>query len=129
MSAEQVHKATLTILAFSTADVMTVEELEARVQSANRVRRPSRGMPGSDLRGSRTDYASGANHYRHLALPYLVGRGALIGRGALMGRGVLMGAGGVIMRGALIGAGGLIGRGALKGASGVKGRSWFKKGT
>ena len=75
------------------------------------------------LRGSRTDYASGGNHCRYLALPYLVGRGALIGRGALMG------AGGVIMRGALIGAGGLIGRGALKGASGVTGRSRLKKGT
>jgi hypothetical protein len=37
MSAEQVHKATLTILAFSTADVMTVEELRARVQRAKRV--------------------------------------------------------------------------------------------
>jgi nicotinamidase-related amidase len=31
MSAEEVHSATLSILAFSTADVMTVEELEARV--------------------------------------------------------------------------------------------------
>jgi biuret amidohydrolase len=37
MSAEQVHKATLTILAFSTADVMTVEELKARVQSGKRL--------------------------------------------------------------------------------------------
>ena len=87
------------------------------------------------LRGSRTDYASGGNHCRYLALPYLVGRGALIGpgalmgRGALIGRGALMGAGGVIMRGALIGAGGLIGRGALKGASGVTGRGGLKKGT
>jgi nicotinamidase-related amidase len=31
LSAEEVHKATLTILAFSTADVMTVEELKSRV--------------------------------------------------------------------------------------------------
>lgn len=37
MSAEQVHKATLTILAFSTADVMTAEELKARVQRAKPV--------------------------------------------------------------------------------------------
>ena len=39
MSAEQVHRATLTILAFSTADVMSVEELKARVQSGKRVTR------------------------------------------------------------------------------------------
>jgi hypothetical protein len=31
MSAEEVHKATLCILSFSTAHVMTVEELKARV--------------------------------------------------------------------------------------------------
>ena len=31
MSAEEVHKATLCILAFSTAHVMTVDELKARV--------------------------------------------------------------------------------------------------
>ena len=31
MSAEEVHKATLTILAFSTADVMTVDEFKSRV--------------------------------------------------------------------------------------------------
>lgn len=39
MSAEQVHRATLTILAFSTADVMSVEELKARVQTGKRVTR------------------------------------------------------------------------------------------
>lgn len=37
LSAEEVHKATLTILAFSTADVMTVEQLKARVQSGKRL--------------------------------------------------------------------------------------------
>jgi biuret amidohydrolase len=37
MSAEQVHKATLTVLAFSTADVMTADEMKERVQSAKRV--------------------------------------------------------------------------------------------
>jgi nicotinamidase-related amidase len=36
MSAEEVHKATLTILAFSTADVMTVEEFKERVQTGKR---------------------------------------------------------------------------------------------
>ena len=36
MSAEEVHKATLTILAFSTADVMTVEEFKERVQIGKR---------------------------------------------------------------------------------------------
>ena len=41
------------------------------------------------LRGSRTDYASGGNHCCYLVLPYLVGRGALIGPGVLMGRGAL----------------------------------------
>ena len=34
MSAEEVHKATLTILAFSTADVMTVDEFKSRVVKA-----------------------------------------------------------------------------------------------
>lgn len=38
MSAEQVHSATLSILAFSTADVMTVEDLEAKV-SVDEIRR------------------------------------------------------------------------------------------
>jgi ubiquinone/menaquinone biosynthesis C-methylase UbiE len=37
MSTEQVHRATLTILAFSTADVMTLEDFKARLQSSNRV--------------------------------------------------------------------------------------------
>jgi ureidoacrylate peracid hydrolase len=37
LSADQVHKATLTILAFSTADVMTAEEFKARVQGGHRV--------------------------------------------------------------------------------------------
>ena len=37
MSAEQVHQATLTILAFSTADVMTAEELRSRVQGSRGV--------------------------------------------------------------------------------------------
>src|SRR6478752_4077254 len=34
MSADQVHKATLTVLAFSTADVMTADEMKDRVQGA-----------------------------------------------------------------------------------------------
>ena len=39
MSAEEVHKATLCILAFSTAHVMTVDELKTRVaRSATAVR-------------------------------------------------------------------------------------------
>jgi biuret amidohydrolase len=37
LSAEQVHKATLTILAFSTADVMTADEFKARVHGGQRV--------------------------------------------------------------------------------------------
>jgi biuret amidohydrolase len=35
MAAADVHRATLTILAFSTADVMTVDEFKARVVGAN----------------------------------------------------------------------------------------------
>src|SRR6202451_287370 len=35
LSAADVHRATLTILAFSTADVMTVDEFKARVVGAN----------------------------------------------------------------------------------------------
>jgi biuret amidohydrolase len=39
MSAEQVHTATLTVLAFSTADVMTADEMKDRVQGAKPVTR------------------------------------------------------------------------------------------
>ena len=42
MSAEQVHQATLTILAFSTADVMTAEELRYRVQGSRGVTKAAR---------------------------------------------------------------------------------------
>jgi ureidoacrylate peracid hydrolase len=36
MSAEEVHKATLVVLAFSTADVMTVDDFKARVMNSKR---------------------------------------------------------------------------------------------
>ena len=38
MSAEGMHQATLTILAFSTAHVMTAEELKAKVDAATRAK-------------------------------------------------------------------------------------------
>jgi ureidoacrylate peracid hydrolase len=40
MSAEEVHKATLCILAFSTAHVMTADELKARVSRSTTTARP-----------------------------------------------------------------------------------------
>jgi ureidoacrylate peracid hydrolase len=40
MSAEEVHRATLCILAFSTAHVMTVDELKARVVLGTTAGRP-----------------------------------------------------------------------------------------
>jgi biuret amidohydrolase len=42
MSAEEVHKATLCILAFSTAHVMTVDELKALIERATTAVRAKR---------------------------------------------------------------------------------------
>ena len=56
LSAADIHRAALTILAFSTADVMTVDEFKARVVGANVAADEQGGVAGR-ASGSNPDFA------------------------------------------------------------------------